>query len=116
MSVMSMYDYTDTMFITAITPAILYQRAKQGVYSEVWAGIQRFNTSDPDVLLRDKSVQFEKVKQGGYAYIMDSTPLTMHALVDSNCTVVVLKCHFLELPFGIGLQKGSPFKNLLSKR
>jgi len=68
------------------------------------------------VLSRDERVQFEKVRRGGYAYIMDTTPLTMYSLLDSNCTVVVLGCHFMQLPFGIGLPKGSPYRSLLQTR
>lgn len=92
------------------------QTAKRGVYRDLWAGIQRFSADDPAVLSWDEHAHFEKVMRGGYAYIMDSTPLTMYSLHDSNCTVVVLGCHFMQLPFGIGLQKGSPYRSLLLTR
>lgn len=94
----------------------LLQTARRGIYSKLWAGIQRFSADDPSVLSQDEHVQFEKVKRGGYAYIMDRTPLTTYSLLDSNCTVVVLGCHFMQLPFGIGLQKGSPYRSLLLTR
>ncbi|KAI0207574.1 Glutamate receptor ionotropic, kainate 5, partial [Lamellibrachia satsuma] len=93
--------------------ASTFSTARRGIYSKLWAGIQRFSADDPSVLSQDEHVQFEKVKRGGYAYIMDRTPLTTYSLLDSNCTVVVLGCHFMQLPFGIGLQKGSPYRSLL---
>lgn len=68
-----------------------------------------FAESDPSVLSSNQSEHLQKVWEGDYAYIQDRTPLLVQASKDKNCELVIMPDGFLPMPFGIGLQKGSPY-------
>lgn len=92
------------------------KNASEGLLKNMWSGIQSFSTYDPDVLSPSKEVQFNKVQQGGYAFISDRTTLELQAASDETCELAVLKYHFLPMPLGIALRKHSPYKSVLEKR
>ena len=87
----------------------LLQAAKGGVKKTVYERMMQFNESDPSVLSKDSREHYDKVRAGDYAFIQDRTPNLVEAISDETCSLVLMKEGFLPMPFGIGLQQGSPY-------
>ncbi|ELT98379.1 hypothetical protein CAPTEDRAFT_204960 [Capitella teleta] len=84
--------------------------AKGGVYRDVFLGMQEFVKTDPTILSTDRNLLINKAEVEDFALILDRTVLLTQALLDKNCEMVVMPEGFLPLPFGIGLQEGSPYQ------
>ncbi|KAK2139587.1 hypothetical protein LSH36_1706g00022 [Paralvinella palmiformis] len=87
-----------------------FKSATGGVYHQLWEGVQKFSKNDPRMMTRSIDKQLAMVKQGRYVLIMDRTPLLVQVISDHTCELVLLSETFMPLPFGIGLQKNSPYK------
>ena len=72
-----------------------------------------FLKDDPSIIEKSSAAQLERVKKGDYVFIMDRTPLTVQVISDEAYNLVLLKEIFMPLPFGIGLQEGSPYQQII---
>ena len=93
-----------------VVSRVYFQSATGGVYHQLWEGVQKFSKNDPRMMTRSIDKQLAMVKQGRYVLIMDRTPLLVQVISDHTCELVLLSETFMPLPFGIGLQKNSPYK------
>lgn len=93
----------------------LFENATAGIFKKVWQGIKKFNRSDPDVLSKSTQTHLWKVRNDDYAFITDRTPLVVQALADESCRFVVMDEMFMPMPFGVGLQKGSPYAGIFQE-
>ena len=73
-----------------------------------------FNKSDPSVFSMDENVHIQKVKQGGYAFLVDTT--VIDNVIAKECELMTIKEKFLPSYYGIGFPKQSPIVNIFSNQ
>ncbi|KAL3861017.1 hypothetical protein ACJMK2_007110 [Sinanodonta woodiana] len=89
-----------------------FQESKMKEYSDIGKGIIDFNKSDTSVLSTSIDVHVDKVRAGGYAFIVDKT--FTEIIVEKECSLMKMKEEFLPLKYAIGLPKNSPYAKIMS--
>ncbi|KAK7480388.1 hypothetical protein BaRGS_00028435, partial [Batillaria attramentaria] len=90
----------------------VFQRSSIPVFKKVWAGITESLKSDPDVLALDVHKHLEKVKAGGYAYIGETS--LMSVWLKSECDLLTIKEQFLPMQYAVGLPNNSAYTRMFS--
>ncbi|XP_021356287.1 glutamate receptor ionotropic, kainate 3-like [Mizuhopecten yessoensis] len=89
-----------------------FNETKVSDFKKVWAGMLRFNASDPSVLSPKSSVHFDKVLAGDYAYIGDKTQ--MEIKMAEECSLLMADEFFLPLQYAFGFPNVSPYTKIFS--
>lgn len=79
---------------------------------QAWAGILKFNSTDPSVLSTKSKVHFDRVLSGGYFYIGDKTQ--MEIITATECSLLMAEDQFMPLQYAIGLPNFSPYTKIFS--
>lgn len=90
----------------------IFQSSTNEVFKKIWAGIESYRKSDPDVLASDPEVHLRKVKDGKYSYIGDKSAITTWLL--SECDLIAIKEEFLPMQYSIGLVNNSAYTTMFS--
>ncbi|ESO96489.1 hypothetical protein LOTGIDRAFT_115937, partial [Lottia gigantea] len=76
----------------------------------LWAGVVKFNKTDPVVLSIDVDTHLKKVANGNYAFLADKAMLEIK--MATECDWVFLKELFYPLQYAVGLPMKSPYNKL----
>jgi hypothetical protein len=86
-----------------------FKNTKIEHFSKMWAQMSEI---DPDSMVHNTSVGFEKVKRGNYAFFWDTTVNKYMTIED--CEFMEIGPHFDPKGFGIGVPPGATYREELS--
>ncbi|CAF0769478.1 unnamed protein product [Brachionus calyciflorus] len=85
-----------------------FKESKIQTYERMW----NFMSSNPDVFVKSTEEGIERVKKGGYAYLLEST--TNDYLRQRDCDLMQVGGLIDTKGYGIGLPTGSPWRDQIS--
>ncbi|XP_064637937.1 glutamate receptor 1-like isoform X3 [Lineus longissimus] len=80
------------------------RHSKIEVFAKMWAQMEEF---EPNSMVNNSKEGYEKVKEGNYAFLWDSTVNKYEA--NQDCTLVEINPAFDMKGFGIGIPPGAPY-------
>ncbi|KAI3380757.1 hypothetical protein SNEBB_005673 [Seison nebaliae] len=87
-----------------------FMESKIPTYERMW----NFMDSNRDVFTKSNEEGFRRVKEGNYAYLMEST--TIEYMTQRDCELTQVGGLLTSKGYGIGSPTGSPYRDLLSDR
>ncbi|XP_041354577.1 glutamate receptor ionotropic, kainate 2-like [Gigantopelta aegis] len=90
----------------------LFTRSNLTVYKDIWNGVQRFASTDQNVLSSLDGVHKAKVENGNYIFFFDGDIIQLWS--EANCDLVMLEETFYQIQYAVGLPNMSPYKKLFS--
>ncbi|XP_074644291.1 glutamate receptor ionotropic, kainate 2-like [Tubulanus polymorphus] len=88
-----------------------FKNSKNPIYERMWHFMRQFNRSE-SVMVGSTLEGVNRVKKGGYAFLIEST--TNEYFRERNCDLVQIGSRLDSKGYGIGLRRGSPYRDLLS--
>ncbi|VDK41779.1 unnamed protein product [Anisakis simplex] len=93
---------------TMIFFSVLFTESKIDTYERMW----KLMSSQPNLLVNSSKEGIWRVKTSDYAYLMESSMLEY--AVERDCDLVQIGGLIDQKGYGIGLPKGSPYRELIS--
>ncbi|KHJ47258.1 Ligand-gated ion channel [Trichuris suis] len=87
-----------------------FKDSKLPTYEKMWAAMK---ASQPTVFVNSSREGIARVKQGNYAYLMESSMLEFY--VERDCDLTQIGGLLDSKGYGIGLRKGSPYRETISQ-
>uniref|UniRef100_A0A673HCR5 Glutamate receptor, ionotropic, delta 1b n=1 Tax=Sinocyclocheilus rhinocerous TaxID=307959 RepID=A0A673HCR5_9TELE len=87
---------------------------QDSTYAELWRTISKNNGQDFSVSSPSEGIR--KAKKGPYAFLWDMAVVEYAALTDDDCTVTVAGNSMSSKGYGIAMQHGSPYRDLISQK
>ncbi|KRZ10934.1 Glutamate receptor ionotropic, kainate 2 [Trichinella pseudospiralis] len=87
-----------------------FKDSKIPVYEKMWMAMK---SSEPSVFVNGSREGINRVKQGNYAYLMESSMLEFY--VERDCDLTQIGGLLDSKGYGIGFRKGSPYREAISQ-
>ncbi|XP_077062023.1 glutamate receptor ionotropic, delta-1 isoform X1 [Siphateles boraxobius] len=87
---------------------------QDSTYAELWRTISKNNGQDFSVSSPSEGIR--KAKKGPYAFLWDMAVVEYAALTDDDCTITVSGNSMSSKGYGIAMQHGSPYRDLISQK
>uniref|UniRef100_A0A8C1SA67 Glutamate receptor n=2 Tax=Cyprinus carpio TaxID=7962 RepID=A0A8C1SA67_CYPCA len=87
---------------------------QDSTYAELWRTISKNNGQDYSVSSPSEGIR--KAKKGPYAFLWDMAVVEYAALTDDDCTITVAGNSMSSKGYGIAMQHGSPYRDLISQK
>ncbi|KAL1226953.1 kainate,Glutamate receptor ionotropic [Trichinella spiralis] len=87
-----------------------FKDSKIPVYEKMWMAMK---SSEPSVFVNGSREGISRVKQGNYAYLMESSMLEFY--VERDCDLTQIGGLLDSKGYGIGFRKGSPYREAISQ-
>ncbi|XP_073684791.1 glutamate receptor ionotropic, delta-1 isoform X1 [Garra rufa] len=87
---------------------------QDNTYAELWRTISKNNGQDFSVSSPSEGIR--KAKKGPYAFLWDMAVVEYAALTDDDCTITVAGNSMSSKGYGIAMQHGSPYRDLISQK
>ncbi|RXN32771.1 glutamate receptor delta-1 isoform X1 [Labeo rohita] len=87
---------------------------QDSTYAELWRTISKNNGQDFSVSSPSEGIR--KAKKGPYAFLWDMAVVEYAALTDDDCTITVAGNSMSSKGYGIAMQHGSPYRDLISQK
>uniref|UniRef100_A0A8C1KW86 Glutamate receptor n=2 Tax=Cyprinus carpio TaxID=7962 RepID=A0A8C1KW86_CYPCA len=87
---------------------------QDSTYTELWRTISKNNGQDYSVSSPSEGIR--KAKKGPYAFLWDMAVVEYAALTDDDCTITVAGNSMSSKGYGIAMQHGSPYRDLISQK
>ncbi|KRX17430.1 Glutamate receptor ionotropic, kainate 2 [Trichinella nelsoni] len=87
-----------------------FKDSKIPVYEKMWMAMK---SSEPSVFVNSSREGISRVKQGNYAYLMESSMLEFY--VERDCDLTQIGGLLDSKGYGIGFRKGSPYREAISQ-
>uniref|UniRef100_A0A158QGX0 Glutamate receptor ionotropic, kainate 2 n=1 Tax=Rodentolepis nana TaxID=102285 RepID=A0A158QGX0_RODNA len=88
--------------------AAFFSKSNQSIYQRMW----QFMSSHKGVMINNAAQAIEKVKMGGYAYILESTMNEYYT--QRNCDLTQIGDNLDSKGYGIGFPQGSKYRDAFS--
>ncbi|XP_016089070.1 glutamate receptor ionotropic, delta-1-like [Sinocyclocheilus grahami] len=87
---------------------------QDSTYAELWRTISKNNGQEFSVSSPSEGIR--KAKKGPYAFLWDMAVVEYAALTDDDCTITVAGNSMSSKGYGIAMQHGSPYRDLISQK
>ncbi|KAJ8404772.1 hypothetical protein AAFF_G00331590 [Aldrovandia affinis] len=87
---------------------------QDSTFAELWRTISKNNGHDYSVSSPSEGIR--KAKKGPYAFLWDMAVVEYAALTDDDCSITVTGNSMSSKGYGIGMQHGSPYRDLFSQK